>query len=86
MNTYRKNLWHEDIKKKKSAKKRKRSRYKKREKVNKRNTDLAKSLKYATGKNPENLTDYQKICIDQVKDYFIIQRCSEHINLKRLYD
>lgn len=67
MDELRKEVWRE--KKAQPKPKRKVGRPKKGEEVNKTNR-YGKGFKYALGKNPENLTEYQKSCLDEIRhDY-----------------
>jgi transposase len=68
MDEVRKEIWREENKAKKAENKGKRGRPPKGEKKEKLNrSTYAKGYKYAIGKNPENLTEYQANCLDEIR-------------------
>lgn len=66
MDELRKEVWREARQEKKNQPKRKRGRPRKGEEA-KATTKYGKSYKYALGKNPENLTEHQQFCLDEIK-------------------
>lgn len=66
MDELRKEVWREARQEKKNQPKRKRGRPRKGEEA-KATTKYGKSYKYALGKNPENLTEHQQSCLDEIK-------------------
>lgn len=71
MDTLRKEIWHNSLKCDRSQSKRGRGRPKKGEKVVKKAPSI-KDAKYPLGKNPENLTPYQKNKLDEIKHLYPI--------------
>lgn len=71
MDTLRKEIWHNSLKCDRSQSKRGRGRPKKGEKVVKKAPSI-KGAKYPLGKNPENLTPYQKNKLDEIKHLYPI--------------
>ena len=71
MDTLRKEIWHNSLKCDRSQSKRGRGRPKKGEKVVKKAPSI-KGAKYPLGKNPENLTSYQKNKLDEIKHLYPI--------------
>lgn len=69
MDELRKTAWRYAKQKDKEQPKRKRGRPKKGEEVNKTASKI-KGSKYALGKNPENLTNNQKSCLDEVRKLY----------------
>lgn len=69
MDVLRKELWHE-ANKEKAIQERKRGRPKKGEKTNNKFQKYGKGYKYSLGKNPENLTEYQSSCLDEIRDLY----------------
>ena len=69
MDELRKEVWREAKQKKRGQPKRGRGRPKKGEEA-KATTKYGKSYKYALGKNPENLTEHQQSCLDEIKELY----------------
>lgn len=69
MDTLRKEIWRGVKQEKKEQPKRKRGRPKKGEEV-KDTKKYGKGYKYALGKNPENLTEYQKSCLEEIRELY----------------
>ena len=69
MDELRKEVWREDKQEKKAQPKRGRGRPKKGEEIEK-TSKCGKGYKYALGKNPENLAEYQQSCLDEIKDLY----------------
>ena len=69
MDELRKEVWREARQEKKNQPKRKRGRPRKGEEA-KATTKYGKSYKYALGKNPENLTEHQRSCLDEIKELY----------------
>lgn len=66
MDAMRKEVWHQALKKDRSKPKKKRGRPKKGEESQKEAPSI-KRAKYALGKNPENLTEYQKNKLEEIR-------------------
>ena len=71
MDTLRKEIWHTSLKEDRSQPKRGRGRPKSGEEVVKKAPSI-KGAKYPLGKNPENLTPYQKNKLDEIKQLYPI--------------
>lgn len=71
MDELRKRVWREANKEKKEQSKRKVGRPKKGEEKPK-SSNSGKGYKYALGKNPENLTNYQKSCLEEIRTQYPI--------------
>lgn len=69
MDELRKEVWREARQEKKEQPKRGRGRPRRGEEV-KTATIYGKGYKYALGKNPENLTEHQRSCLDEIKDLY----------------
>lgn len=69
MDELRKEVWREARQEKKNQPKRKRGRPRKGEEV-KETAKHGKSYKYALGKNPKNLTEHQRSCLDEIKTMY----------------
>ena len=70
MDELRKELWHAANKERVSQPKRNRGRPKKGAEIYKANKKYGKGYKYSLGKNPENLTEYQQSCLDEIKELY----------------
>ena len=68
MDELRKEVWHEAKEGKKEQPKRKRGRPRKGEEV--KTTNYGKGYKYALGKNPENLTEHQRSCLEEIREFY----------------
>ena len=68
MDELRKEVWREAKEGKKEQPKRKRGRSKKWEEV--KTTNYGKGYKYALGKNPENLTEHQRSCLEEIREFY----------------
>lgn len=69
MDELRKEVWREAKQKKRGQPKRGRGRPRKGEE-GKETAKYGKSYKYALGKNPENLTEHQRSCLDEIKELY----------------
>lgn len=69
MDAMRKEVWHQALKKDKSKPKKQRGRPKKGEECKKEAPSI-KRAKYALGKNPENLTEYQKNKLNEIRKVY----------------
>lgn len=69
MDVMRKEVWHQALKKDRLKPKKKRGRPKKGEESKKESSSI-KRAKYALGKNPENLTEYQKNKLDEIRKVY----------------
>lgn len=69
MDELRKEVWREARQEKKNQPKRTRGRPRKGEE-GKETAKHGKSYKYALGKNPENLTEHQQSCLDEIKELY----------------
>lgn len=63
-----KGVWREAKEGKKEQPKRKRGRPRKGEED--KTTNYGKGYKYALGKNPENLTEHQQSCLEEIRDFY----------------
>lgn len=70
MDELRKQIWREASEQDKQQKKHKRGRPKKEEQREEKQGPTIKKTKYALGKNPENLSDYQKSQLDMIKENY----------------
>lgn len=70
MDNLRKELWHAANKEKVLQPKKGRGRPRKGEENNHSCKKYAKGYKYSLGKNPENLTAYQKSCLDEIRECY----------------
>ena len=68
MDELRKEVWREAKEGKKEQPKRKRGRPRKWEEV--KTTNYGKGYKYALGKNPENLTEHQRSCLEEIREFY----------------
>ena len=68
MDELRKEVWRESKEGKKEQPKRKRGRPRKGEEV--KTTNYGKGYKYALGKNPENLTEHQRSCLEEIREFY----------------
>ena len=68
MDELRKEVWREAKEGKKEQPKRKRGRPRKGEVV--KTTNYGKGYKYALGKNPENLTEHQRSCLEEIREFY----------------
>ena len=68
MDELRKEVWREAKEGKKEQPKRKRGRPRKGEEV--KTTNYGKGYKYALGKNPENLTEHQRSCLEEIREFY----------------
>lgn len=69
MDELKKEVWHKAKEEKKERPKRKRGRPRKGEEV--RSTVIyGRGYKYTLGKNPDNLTEYQRSCLEEIKELY----------------
>lgn len=70
MDELRKEIWREAKQKQKEQPKRKPGRPKNGEQVKDTSSKYGKGYKYALGKNPENLTEHQQSCLDEIRNLY----------------